>query len=350
MVTAVRIGPRLVGPGHPCFVIAEAGVNHNGDVDLAIKLINAALEAGADAVKFQTFKAERLVSPTAPKAQYQLKTTDRGESQFEMIRRLELSEEDHEILQEHCRHREIVFLSSPFDELCADYLETLGVEAFKIPSGEITNHPFLAHVARKGRPILLSTGMADMQEVEAAVGVIRKAGEPGLILLQCVSNYPADPMDVNLRAMRTMAEAFDLPVGYSDHVPGNEVAFAAVVLGACVIEKHFTLDRNLPGPDHQASLEPSELAQLIQGIRTIERSLGDGIKRPAESEANTAAVARKSLVARRAIAAGTELTPDDLIAKRPGTGIPPSRLGELIGRRTRREFLENEQINEDALE
>lgn len=343
----VNIGSRSVGPGHPCFVIAEAGVNHNGDMDLARRLIDAAVEAGADAVKFQTFRADRLVSASAPKAEYQLQTTDREESQFDMIKRLELSEPDHEKLIEYCQSRAIVFLSSPFDELSADYLESLKVPSFKIPSGEITNHPFLAHLAGKGRPLILSTGMSDLSEVEAAVRVIREAGDPGLILLQCVSNYPADPSDINLRAMQTMAEAFDLPVGYSDHVPGNEVAFAAVALGACVIEKHFTLDRTLPGPDHKASLEPDELRSLIAGIRAVERALGDGIKRPAASEANTADVARKSLVAHHDLPAGRTLERGDLVAKRPGTGISPARLNELLGRRLRRAVAQDQMLGPD---
>lgn len=340
----IQIGIRGVGPGHPCFIIAEAGVNHNGDMVLARRLVDAAAEAGADAVKFQTFRAERLVSPSAPKAAYQLRTTDRRESQFEMIRRLELSEQNHVELLGYCAERGIVFLSSPFDELSSDYLESLDVPAFKIPSGEITNHPFLAHVAAKRRPIILSTGMSNLDEVGAAVGVILEAGDPGLVLLQCVSNYPAAPADINLRAMATMEQAFGVPVGYSDHVPENAVAFGAAALGACVIEKHFTLDRTLPGPDHKASLEPGELKELVAGIRAVEAAMGDGVKRPAASEADTAAVARKSLVAHHDLPAGQRLERGDLEAKRPGTGIAPSRLDEVIGKRLKRTLGQNELL------
>ena len=272
MADAFAIDGRLVGRGQPCLIIAEAGVNHNGSLDLACELVDAARAAGADAVKFQTFKAERLVSVAAPKAAYQKRTTGAEESQLEMIRKLELSETDHRRLLARCREQGILFLSSPFDEQSADFLDELGLSAFKIPSGELTNLPFLAHLAGKGRPLILSTGMACLAEVEAAVQTIAEVGPVPVALLQCVSNYPADPADVNLRAMDTLAVAFGVAVGYSDHVPGNEVAFAAVARGACIVEKHFTLDRSLPGPDHQASLEPDELAALVRGIREIGRA------------------------------------------------------------------------------
>ncbi|MQF67082.1 N-acetylneuraminate synthase [SAR202 cluster bacterium AD-802-F09_MRT_200m] len=335
MLVAVDIGNRRVGLDSPCFIIAEAGVNHNGSLEMGFELIDAAAEAGADAVKFQTFKAENLVTSLAPKAEYQLRTTDAAESQYEMIRRLELSPEMHRALIDHCNQRNILFLSSFFDEESADLLQDLGVPAFKMPSGEITNLPLLAHVARKGKPMIVSTGMADMDEVAAAVHALREEGNREIILLQCVSNYPADPADVNLRAMNTMAAAFGLPVGYSDHTNGIEVAVAAVALGACVIEKHFTLDRNLPGPDHTASLEPDGLAALVRGIRTVESALGHGRKEPALSEANTAEVARKSLVAARDIPAGAVLTEDLIAVKRPGTGLPPLMRPQLAGRTVR---------------
>ena len=335
MVAHINIASRLVGPGHPCFVIAEAGVNHNGSLEVALNLVDVAAGAGADAVKFQTFKAERLVTPAAPKAEYQLRTTDASESQYEMIRRLELSPEMHRAVMGHCRERNILFLSSPFDEESADLLQQLGVAAFKIPSGEITNLPLLVHVARKGKPMIVSTGMADLSEVAAAVRVIEGEGNHDVVLLQCVSNYPADPADANLRAMHTMAAAFDLPVGYSDHTTGIEVALAAVALGACVIEKHFTLDRGLPGPDHLASLEPQELTALVRGIRTVAAALGHGRKEPAASEANTADVARKSLVAARDIPAGAVLTEELIAIKRPGTGLPPAMRPYLAGRTAR---------------
>jgi N-acetylneuraminate synthase len=335
MAREIFIAGRSVGSGHPCFVIAEAGVNHNGDLELARSLVEAARKAGADAVKFQTFKAENLVSANAPKAAYQMRTTDAEESQFAMIKRLELSAADHRELLDHCGRLGILFLSSPFDESSADFLDDLGMPAFKIPSGEVVNLPFLAHVARKGKPIILSTGMSTLGEVEAAVETIRAAGDPPLVLLQCVSNYPADPCHVNLRAMETLRRAFDVPAGYSDHVPGNEVSFAAVALGACVIEKHFTLDRHLPGPDHQASLEPDQLLALVRGIRAVEASLGDGRKRPADSEADTARVARKSLVAARDIAAGAVLDETMIAVKRPGTGLAPALRGQVTGRTAR---------------
>ena len=332
MVAAVEIAGRKVGPGQPCFVIAEAGVNHNGDLGMAHRLVDVAAQAGADAVKFQTFKAERLAMPDAPKAKYQLQTTDTAESQYEMLRRLELSAEAHRNVVAYCREKGILFMSSPFDEESADFLAELGVAVFKIPSGEITNVAFLAHVARKGKPLIVSTGMSYLGEVETAVRTLEQTGNRDFVLLHCVSDYPARPGDVNLRAMQTMAAAFGVPVGYSDHTPGLEVALAAVALGACVIEKHFTLDRNLPGPDHQASLEPDELAALVQGIRTVEAALGHGRKEPAASEANTTAVARKSLVAARDIPSGTVLTEDLIAVKRPGTGLPPVMKPYLVGR------------------
>ena len=335
MVASLDIAGRRVGPDQPCFVIAEAGVNHNGSLELARQLVDKAQQAGADAVKFQTFKAERLVTRDAPKADYQCQTTGTAESQFEMLSRLELSPDAHQAVMAHCSSSNIVFLSTPFDEQSADFLEALGVAAFKIPSGEITNLPFLAHVARKGKPMIVSTGMACLGEVEMAVNTIWKAGNRSIVLLHCVSNYPAAPADINLRAMQTMATAFGLPVGYSDHTPGIEVPLAAVALGACVIEKHFTLDRNLPGPDHQASLEPDELESLVQGIRTVEVALGHGRKEPAASEANTAAVARKSLVAVSDIPAGTLLTEELVAVKRPGTGLPPAMRPYVMGRTAR---------------
>ena len=338
MVDAISISHRLVGAGQPCFIIAEAGVNHNGDIAMAHQLVDAAIEAKADAVKFQTFRAEQLATPEAPKAEYQKQTTGVVESQLEMLRRLELSAEAHRELMAHCREQGILFLSSPFDEESADLLEGMDVAAFKVPSGEITNLSLLTHIARKGKPMIVSTGMAFMGEVEAAVGAIEEAGNQELILLHCVSNYPADPADVNLRAMASMAGAFEVPVGFSDHTIGIEIPASAVALGACVIEKHLTLDRNLPGPDHPASLEPAAFGSMVRAIRNVEAALGHGRKVPAPSEANTAEVARKSLFAAKDIPAGTKLT-DDLIAiKRPGTGLPPAMRQQLVGR-TVREFI-----------
>lgn len=335
MKKTVDISAHQVGEGHPCFIIAEAGVNHNGSLDMARQLVDAAVESGSDAVKFQTFKADELVTPDAPKAEYQMRTTDGTESQYEMIRRLELTLEMHQKLIEYCHERGILFMSSPFDESSADLLDDFDVPVFKIPSGEITNLPFLAHVAAKGKPMIVSTGMANLAEVETAIETIRYAGGKEVVLLQCVSNYPAEPAQANLRAMKTMEQKFEVPIGYSDHTQGIEVAIAAAALGATVIEKHFTLDRSLPGPDHEASLEPGELDAMVKGIRIAEAALGTGDKVPFASEASTADVARKSLVAAIDISAGTVLTKELVGIKRPGTGLPPAMRAEIIGKTIR---------------
>jgi N,N'-diacetyllegionaminate synthase len=335
MTTSIAIDGRRIGENAPCFLIAEAGVNHNGDLGLAHRLIDVAVDAGADAVKFQTFCADRLVTATAPKAAYQKQAMDDGESQHAMLKRLELSGDAHLALMAHCRARAIMFLSSPFDEQAADFLESLGVAAFKIPSGEIVNLPYLDHVARKGRPVILSSGMSTLEEVTTAVEAIRRTGNDQIVLLHCLSNYPADPAQANLRAMATMAAACKCPVGFSDHTEGPAVAIAAVALGACVIERHFTVDRDLPGPDHRASLGPAELATMIRDIRVAESALGDGRKRPQPSELEISAVARKSIVAARDLPAGTELRAADLRMMRPGTGIAPPHAPRLVGRRLR---------------
>ena len=334
----VKIGGCKIGSGQPCFIIAEAGVNHNGNREMALKMVDAAKAAGADAVKFQTFRAEKIVTPDAPMAVYQRQATGIDEFQLQMLKRLELSPEAHRELQAYCRERDLLFLSTPFDEESADFLEMLGIPAFKVPSGEITNMPFLEHIAGKGRPIILSTGMSSLEEVRAAADLIRKIGNNYLILLHCVSAYPANAADANLRAMQTMERAFDVPVGYSDHTLGVEVALAAVALGACVIEKHFTLDRNLSGPDHRASLEPDELRTLVSGVRTVEAALGHGRKEPAPCEAETASVARKSVVAARHIPAGAVLTEEMVALKRPGSGLHPSLLSLLLGRKARHDI------------
>jgi N,N'-diacetyllegionaminate synthase len=334
-MAAVDIGGRLVGPGHPCFVIAEAGVNHNGDLDLARELVRAAASAGADAVKFQTFSAERLVTASAPKAAYQVERTDPTETQQAMLRHLELGIADHRALMKECASQGILFLSSAFDEESADLLEDLGVVAYKIPSGEITNLPYLRHLASKGRCLIVSTGMSDLDEVKACVEAIRETAEVPIVLLHCVSLYPAPAAGTNLRAMDTMRAAFGFPVGYSDHTEGIAVALAAVAMGADMIEKHLTTDRTLPGPDHAASLEPSELGALITGIREVESARGDGVKRPLPAEAATAAVARKSIVAASDIPAGAVVRQDMLVLKRPGTGLPPSEMSKVVGRRAR---------------
>ena len=332
MVDAVEIKGLKIGPGQPCFVVAEAGVNHNGSLESAFQMVDVAAQIGADAIKFQTFKADRLLANDAPKAEYQRQGTPTEESAHEMLSRLELSEEAHRRIQERCEHKVIVFISTPFDEESADLLESMNVPLYKIPSGEITNLPFLAHVARKRRPMLVSTGMSYLGEVEAAVKAIEEASNSPFVLLHCVSQYPADPIDVNLRAMSTLENAFDVPTGFSDHTLGNEVALAAVTLGASVIEKHFTLDRKLPGPDQQASLEPEEMAAVIRALRNVEIALGDGRKVPVRSEGDTLRVARRSLVATTAIPCGTCLTEEMVGLRRPGTGLPPHMRPIVVGR------------------
>ena len=317
------------------FIIAEAGLNHNGKIELAYKLIEAAAAAGADAVKFQTFRAEELVAKSAQKANYQ-KQGGENESQLEMLKRLELSLEDFSKLKAHSERHGIEFLTSPFDFASADAVENW-VRMYKIPSGEVTNLPFLKYVARKAKPIIFSTGMSTLGEVEKAVQTIlsnQPAVEgdfPALTLLQCTTSYPCPTDEVNLKAMQTLAEAFKLPVGYSDHTMGIEVAIAAVALGASVIEKHFTIDRSLPGPDHQASLEPDELKELVIAIRRVETSLGDGIKRPAPSEVEIMPAVRKSLVTTTRLRAGTVLTEAMIAFKRPATGISPEHVSKVIG-------------------
>jgi N-acetylneuraminate synthase/N,N'-diacetyllegionaminate synthase len=330
------------------FVIAEAGVNHNGEPELAHLLARAAADAGADAVKFQTFDAERLASEDSPKAVYQLETTDPDESQRQMLRSLQLPEAEYEPLARFCGELGIVFLSTPFDELSADLLEPL-VPAFKLGSGEVTNLPLLRHVAGKGKPVILSTGMSDLAEVQAAVAVMRRAGDPPLVLMHCVSSYPAPASAANLRAILTMAEATSLPVGFSDHTEGLEASLAAVALGACMIEKHFTLDRSMNGPDHHASLEPTDLRRLIAGIREVETALGDGEKQPQDVELANRDIVRRSLTATRSIAAGEEITAGLLISLRPAGGISPMDLDRVTGRVAAREIAAGERITEADL-
>ena len=331
------------------FIIAEAGVNHNGSLDLALQLVEAAKASGADAVKFQTFRADQLATRGAQKATYQERTTEKTESQFAMLQRLELDEAAHEKLIGYCRRLGIQFLSSPFDEESADLLADMGVASFKVPSGEITNLPFLRHIAEKGRPVILSTGMSTLGEVEEGVAALRSGGASQITLLHCVTEYPAPFHEVNLRAMHTLRTAFGLPVGYSDHTPGVEIAVAAAALGAEVIEKHFTLSRSLPGPDHAASLEPAELQQMVAAIRHVELALGNGIKAPAPCELPNLAVARKSLVAARSLAAGHQLSEGDLAIKRPGDGLAPKFMQVLIGRTLRVSLAEDDIVRWDHL-
>ncbi len=333
-----------------CFIIAEAGVNHNGSIELAKKLITAAAGAGADAVKFQTFKSEDLVSINAQKAEYQKHTTDSMESQLEMIKKFELSIKDHQELVAYAKNMKIMFLSTPFDERSVDLLIELGVPIIKIGSGEVTNHPFLRYVSGKGMPIILSTGMSTLEEVAEAVSVIRKAGCKDLVLLHCTSNYPARQEDCNLLAMKTMADELNLPVGYSDHTPGIVVSIAAAAMGACVIEKHFTLDKNLSGPDHKASLEPDELEEMVKSVRLVERALGSPVKAPVDAELEVRDVVRRSVVAKVDIPKGIVITEDMLAFKRPGIGFPPKNAKLLIGKTAKRIIYKDELIKTEHID
>ena len=327
-------------------IIAEAGVNHNGDPDLALRLIDAAAEAGADYVKFQTFDAGRLATAAARKADYQARGTGGDESQFEMLRRLELSPAMHRSLIAHCAARGIAFFSTGFDIESVDLLLALGLDRFKIPSGEITNLPYLRHVGALGKPVILSTGMATLGEIEAAVEALERAGTPRerLTVLHCTTEYPAPFDQVHLRAMQNIGRALGVAIGYSDHTAGIEVSIAAVALGATIIEKHFTLDRNLPGPDHRASLEPAELKALVTAIRNVNSALGEGVKRTGAREAENRPIVRKSLVARRPIHAGEHFTSENVTAKRPGTGISPMRWDEIIGKIATKDYEGDELI------
>ncbi|EAL4138604.1 N-acetylneuraminate synthase [Campylobacter upsaliensis] len=327
-------------------IIAEAGVNHNGDINLAKKLIEQTAKAGADVVKFQTFKANSCVSVSAKKAKYQLETTAKEESQLEMIQKLELSYESHFELMKHCKKHGIAFLSTPFDLESVEFLRGLDLPYFKIPSGEITNLPYLKAVAKCKKKVLLSTGMANLGEIEAALTILRKNGTRNITLLHCNTEYPTPFEDVNLNALKTLKEAFKLEVGYSDHTEGIVASLGAVALGAVVIEKHFTLDKTMEGPDHRASLEFEELRALCKGIRELEKALGSGIKKASKSEAKNKIIARKSLVAKREIQKGEKFSIENLTTKRPGSGISAMRYEEYLGKRALKTYKKDELINE----
>ena len=325
------------------YIIAEAGVNHNGSFELACRLVDEAKKAGADCVKFQTFKSEKLASHSAHKAEYQKETTGDG-SQINMLKRLELSNEEFLELKAYCDKKGICFLSTPFDFDSIEFLNSIDMPFWKIPSGEVTNLPYLLALATTGKPVVMSTGMCDLEEVEAAIKVLRENGTKEIKLLHCNTEYPTPFEDVNLRAMLTMKDAFDLEVGYSDHTKGIEVPIAAVALGATVIEKHFTLDCNMDGPDHKASLEPDELAAMITSIRHIEKALGSANKTPSASEIKNKAVARKSIVSKTNIKKGEEFTEDNITVKRPGTGISPMKWFDTLGKKASRDFHKDELI------
>lgn len=328
------------------FIIAEAGVNHNGDINLAKKLIDVAVDAGADAVKFQSFKTESLVSKKAIKAEYQKKTTNINESQFEMIKKLELDIDAHKNLMAYCKEKNIIFLSTPFDLDSINLLHSLGLETFKIPSGEITNLPYLRHIGQLDKKIILSTGMANIEEIELALDILITAGskKKNITILHANTEYPTPMEDVNLKAMQTIANTFNTPVGYSDHTLGIEIPIAAVAMGAVVIEKHFTLDRNMEGPDHKSSLEPDELKAMVSAIRNIENALGDGVKIASKSETKNKAIARKSIVANMSIKKGDFFTKENIAAKRPGNGISPMRWDEILGTKAKKDFEMDELI------
>ena len=326
------------------YIIAEAGVNHNGSLELAKNLVDKAKEAGADCVKFQTFIANKIVSKNAAKADYQKKQTESAESQHEMLKKLELSFDDFIELNNYCKEIGIEFLSTAFDFESIDFLNQLGMQVWKIPSGEITNLPYLIKIAKLNKKVILSTGMSTMREIEDAVNILKDHGASELIILHCTTEYPTPYEDVNLNAMLAIKERFGYEVGYSDHTMGIEVPIAAVALGAKVIEKHFTLDRTMDGPDHKASLEPSELKTMVDAIRNIELSMGTGIKEPADSEKKNIAIARKSIVANQSIKKGDILTETNLTVKRPGDGISPMKWFEIIGTKAIRDFEEDELI------
>ncbi len=327
------------------YIIAEAGVNHNGDIKLAKQMILEAKNAGVNAVKFQTFISKNLVSYRAPKADYQKQTTGQSETQLEMLQKLELSFEQFHELSIYATEVGIDFLSTPFDEDSIDFLSTLQMSFWKIPSGEITNKPYLKKIAETCKPIILSTGMSTLDEIQDAMGIFEEYDKKNIVLLHCNTEYPTPYDDVNLSAMRTLQEYFSVQVGYSDHTVGIEIPIAAAAMGACVIEKHFTLDRNLPGPDHKASLEPLELLSMVKAIRNVEIALGDGIKKPSKSEYKNLGIARKSIVAKKDIQKGEIFTQENLATKRPGDGISPMRWDEVIGIAAERNYCKDEKID-----
>jgi len=327
-------------------IIAEAGVNHNGSIDIAKKMIDAASEAGADIIKFQTFKSESLVTKNATKASYQEKNTGDNSSQLNMLSKLELSEADHICLKSYCATKNIEFLSTPFDEQSIDFLNELGISFWKIPSGEITNYPYLVKIAKTGKSVIMSTGMSTITEIQEAIEVLYNNGTKDVRLLHCNSQYPTPFEDVNLQVIKTLKEKFNVDVGYSDHTLGIEVPIAAVAMGATIIEKHFTLDRKMEGPDHKASLEPFELKHMVASIRNIEKAIGSSEKKPTASEIDNKSVARKSIVAKCQIKAGDVFSEKNITTKRPGTGISPMKWNEIIGTVSTKNYLEDELINE----
>lgn len=340
-----NIEQRPMGSSHPCFIIAEAGVNHNGNIDLAKELIRKAKEIGADCVKFQTFKAERIITESAPKAAYQLLTTDPQESQMNMLRNLELDFDAHKELITLCNDLDIVFMSTPYSIEDIDFLDEIGVPAFKLASIHIAEPSLLRYAATKGKPLVVSTGMASLAEVDTAVRTILSTGNDQFVLLQCTTNYPSRIEDTNLRAMVTMQKAFDVLIGYSDHTQTDTACIASIALGACVIEKHFTLDKSLPGPDQSTSYDAVEFARLVKSIREAEVTLGTGIKQPTVTEKANMQGMRRSIVAKQTLNPGDIITEDLVTFKRPATGLSPSMLDSIIGRRLRRQVASDQLID-----
>lgn len=346
MIKPVQIDTHLIGNYNPCFIIAEAGVNHNGNIHLAHQLIDNAVAAGADAVKFQAYTTEAVITAKAAKARYQVETTGEADSQYAMLKALELSAEQQKELKAHCDQSGIIYLCTPYDDASLDLLDQMGVAAIKIASTDTTNVPFLRKIAGKGRPVLLSTGMSTLGEVEQAMAALQNHGlTDKVVILHCTAEYPAPVNELNLRAIPTLQQAFQCPVGFSDHTPGVGASPWAVALGACVVEKHFTMDRGLPGPDHRASLVPGELAALVDQTRSAEAALGDGVKRPMPSELLNKQMMQKSLVAARSINEGQLIGPGDLTCKRPATGLPPIWFDRIVGKRARRFISADQQLD-----
>ncbi|MBU3154823.1 N-acetylneuraminate synthase [Clostridium estertheticum] len=345
-----KIENKVIGDGNRTFIIAEAGVNHNGDIEIAKQLVDKAVISGVDAIKFQTFKTEKLVTGYADMADYQKSNIGHTSSQFTMLKQLELSQESFIKIQEYCKYKGIMFLSTPFDFESADFLESIGMLAFKISSGDLTNIPLLEHIAKFNKPIILSSGMANLSEIEEALNAIYCLGNKEVAVLHCTSNYPAKLQSVNLNAMNTIKNAFKVVGGYSDHTKGITVPIAATAIGANIIEKHFTLDKNMQGPDHKASLNPTELKDMVQSIRDVEMALGNGIKRYNPSEVDTIKAARKSIVASRYIKKGQLITLMDLDYKRPGTGLSPKFYVDIVGKKTNRDIKMDEQITLNIIE
>jgi len=346
-MNTICIGKRIIGEGHPCFIIAEIGVNHNGDVNLAKKMIDAAILSGADAVKFQTWITEETIVKNVPKPLYQKLATGYIESQYDMVKKLELDEQDFKVLAEYADRNGIEFLSTPEGITCTDWLDTIGVNAYKVSSPDLVNHPDLAYIAQKSKPVILSTGMATLKEIRDAVNIIREQGNQNIILLHCTSSYPTNPEDANLNAILTLKKKFKLPVGYSDHTVGTLAAGIAVALGACVIEKHFTLDKTLQGPDHQASLEPDEFRAMVDTVRLTEKYLGSFTKKPVPAEHEMLHLSRKYLVAGCHIKKGEEIHREDIVIKKTGNGIHlPTFLNikKIVGTRARKDYFIDDPI------